>query len=260
MDASLTEWSDRFLKAERTGMGISAPTSENPDLDVEDAYRIQLETIRRKIQSGLEVSGKKIGLTSKAMQQVLGVNEPDYGHLLDGMKVRNNGYIPRCRLIQPKVEAEVAFILKKDLLGPNITVDDVIEATDYVVASIEVVDSRVTDWEIKLPDTVADNASSGLYILGDRKTHLSDIDLPSIQMDLYKNGELINQGTGDAVLGNPATCVAWLANKLHGFKGSLNAGEVILSGALSAAIEAKPGDRFFADFGEKLGKVSVNFE
>jgi 2-keto-4-pentenoate hydratase len=229
-------------------------------LDVEDAYRIQLETIRRKTQAGLLVSGKKIGLTSKAMQELLGVDEPDYGHLLDTMKIENDGCISSLRLIQPKVEAEVAFILRKDLHGPNITVDDVIEATDYVVASIEVVDSRVKDWEIKLSDTVADNASSGLYILGDSKIHLSEIDLPSIQMSLYKNGEFINQGTGEAVLGNPATCVAWLANKLHRFKGSLNAGEVILSGALSAAIEAKPGDRFTADFGEKLGRVSVNFE
>ncbi|TVX78130.1 2-keto-4-pentenoate hydratase [Peribacillus simplex] len=260
MNDSLTEWSAKFLKAEKTGIGISAPTSEIPDMDVEDAYQIQLETIRTKIQSGQEVSGKKIGLTSKAMQEVLGVNEPDYGHLLDGMKIENNGCISSLRLIQPKVEAEVAFILKKDLHGPNITVADVSEATDYVVASIEVVDSRVMDWEIKLQDTVADNASSGLYILGDRKIHLSEIDLPSIQMSLYKNGEFINQGTGEAVLGNPANCVAWLANKLYGFKGSLNAGEVILSGALSAAIEAKPGDRFSADFGEKLGKVSVNFE
>ncbi|MFE4814357.1 2-keto-4-pentenoate hydratase [Peribacillus simplex] len=260
MNVSLTEWSARFLKAEKTGKGISAPTSEIPDLDVEDAYQIQLETIRRKTQSGLEVSGKKIGLTSKAMQEVLGVTEPDYGHLLDAMKIENNSCISSLRLIQPKVEAEVAFILKKGLHGPNITVADVIEATDYVVASIEVVDSRVMDWKIKLPDTVADNASSGLYILGDRKIHLSDIDLPSIRMSLYKNGEFMNQGTGEAVLGNPAACVAWLANKMHGFKGSLKAGEVILSGALSAAIEAKPGDRFSADFGEKLGKVSVNFE
>ncbi|MCK1983351.1 MULTISPECIES: 2-keto-4-pentenoate hydratase [Peribacillus] len=260
MIGSLTEWSDRFLKAEKTGIGIPAPTSEIPGFDVEDAYQIQLETIRRKIQSGLEVSGKKIGLTSKAMQEALGVNEPDYGHLLDVMEIENNGCISSLRLIQPKVEAEVAFILKKDLHGPHITVDDVIEATDYVVASIEVVDSRVKDWEIKLPDTVADNASSGLYILGNRKIHLSEIDLPSIQMSLYKNGEFINQGTGEAVLGNPATCVAWLANKLHRFKGSLKAGEVILSGALSAAIEAKPGDRFTADFGVKLGAVTVNFE
>lgn len=179
---------------------------------MEDAYQIQLETIRRKTQSGLEVSGKKIGLTSKAMQEVLGVNEPDYGHLLDVMKIENNGCISSLRLIQPKVEAEVAFILKKDLHGPNITVNDVIDATDYVVASIEVVDSRVMDWKIKLPDTVADNASSGLYILGDRKIHLSEIDLPSIQMSLYKNGEFMNQGTGEAVLGNPATCVS-LAGK-----------------------------------------------
>jgi len=260
MNVSITDWSARFLKAEKTGMGISAPTSEIPDLDVEDAYRIQLETIRRKTQAGLLVSGKKIGLTSKAMQEVLGVDEPDYGHLLDAMKMENDGCISSLRLIQPKVEAEVAFILRKDLHGPNITVDNVIEATDYVVASIEVVDSRVKDWEIKLPDTVADNASSGLYILGDSKIHLSEIDLPSIQMSLYRNGEFMNQGTGEAVLGNPATCVAWLANKLHRFKGSLNAGEVILSGALSAAIEAKPGDRFTADFGEKLGRVSVNFE
>ncbi|MGE7768006.1 2-keto-4-pentenoate hydratase [Peribacillus sp. NPDC096540] len=260
MSVSYSEWSTRFLNAEKTRIGISAPTSEIQDLDVKAAYQIQLETIHRKVLSGLHVTGKKIGLTSKAMQQLLGVNEPDYGHLLDGMKVQNNGYISECKVLQPKVEAEIAFILKKDLQGPNVTVEDVIEATDYVVASIEVVDSRVMNWEIKLPDTVADNASSGLYILGDFKVLLKDIDLPSIQMSLYKNEEFINHGTGNAVLGNPATCVAWLANKLHEFDISLNAGEVILSGALSAAVEAKSGDHFSADFGEKLGKVSIYFE
>nr|WP_245402928.1 2-keto-4-pentenoate hydratase [Peribacillus muralis] len=248
------------MEAEKTRIGIAAPTSVMPDLDVENAYRIQLETIRRKIQSGHEVSGKKIGLTSRAMQEVLGVNEPDYGHLLDVMRVDNTGCISCSRLLQPKVEAEVAFILKQDLHGPNITVNDVIDATDYVVAAIEVVDSRVMDWKIKLADTVADNASSGLYILGDRKIKLRDIDLPSVHMSLYKNGDFMNEGTGEAVLGNPAACVAWLANKLHAFKGTLNAGEVILSGALSAATEANPGDHFSADFGEKLGIVSVNFE
>ncbi|MBN6886793.1 2-keto-4-pentenoate hydratase [Cytobacillus horneckiae] len=260
MTVNISTWSAKFIEAERTGIGIKAPSSIVPNIDVEAAYQIQLKTIETKVSSGQKVTGKKIGLTSEAMQKLLGVDEPDYGHLLNGMEVSNQGCVSTSNTIQPKVEAEIAFILKRDLVGPNVTVEDVLEATKYIVASIEIVDSRVLNWKITLPDTVADNASSGFYILGENKVSLTNIDLPSIQMSLYRNNGLVNKGKGDAVLGNPATCVAWLANKLHEYDTGLRAGEVILSGALSAAVEAKAGDHFLADFGAILGTVSIQFK
>lgn len=250
--------SDHLAEAETKGAGVAPLTEVAPDLTVAAAYQVQLETIRRKVATGQRVIGKKIGLTSLAMQNLLGVDEPDYGHLLDGMVVENGGEISFSRVLQPKVEAEIAFVLKKDLQGPRVTALDVLQATDYVLPALEIVDSRVKDWKIKLTDTVGDNASSGLYLLGGRPMRADQIDLPQIGMVFYKNGSLMNTGVGAAALGNPATCVAWLANKLSEFGITLKAGEVILSGALSAAINAEPGDSFQARFAH-LGEVSVRF-
>ena len=202
---------------------------------------------------------KKIGLTSVAVQKMLGVDEPDYGHLLDSMVVENGGTIDTKTMLLPKIEGEIAFVLKKDLKGPNVTAVDVIQATDYVLPALEIVDSRVQDWKIKLQDTVADNASSGLYVLGGKPTKLEDIDLELLGMVLSQNGEMVNTGVGAAALGNPATCVAWLANRLADYDISLKAGEVILSGALSGMVVAKSGDSFTARFAH-LGQVSVNFK
>jgi 2-keto-4-pentenoate hydratase len=156
------------------------------------------------------------------------------------------------------VEAEIAFVLKEDLMGPGVTVADVMKATDHVLASFEIVDSRIRDWKIGLIDTVSDNASSGLFLLGDQQVKLGNIDLKKIEMSLYKNGEFVNSGRGDAALGDPAYCVAWLANKMSEFGVALKKDEVILSGALSAAITAEAGDSFRADF-TGLGTVEVKF-
>ncbi|WP_240417243.1 2-keto-4-pentenoate hydratase [Paenibacillus periandrae] len=239
--------------------GVEALTTLDPDLTIEQAYQVQLIQIEKKVKAGAAIVGKKIGLTSLAMQQLLKVDQPDYGHLLDDMVIENGGVISASRLLQPKVEAEIAFVLKHDLAGPRVTTLDVWLATDYVLPALEIVDSRIADWKIKLPDTVADNASSGLYVLGGKPIRLSNVDLPQIGMVFVKNGEIVNTGVGAAALGNPAVCVAWLANKLFEFGISLKAGEVILSGALSAAVSAEPGDHFTARFAH-LGEVSVSFQ
>lgn len=238
---------------------ITTPLSVlDPTMTVDDAYAIQIQRIEKATGEGEQITGKKIGLTSFAMQNLLGVDQPDYGHLLQSMEVPNGGKISLSQLFQPKIEGEIAFVLKHDLTGPNVTAEDVLAATDFVVPALEIVDSRIKDWKIKLVDTVADNASCGLYVLGTNKVNVSDVDLKSVHMKLLKNNEVINEGNGTDVLGDPAACVAWLANKLHEYGVNLKAGEVILSGALSAAVEAKPGDQFTASF-TALGEAAVQF-
>ncbi|QAV27906.1 2-keto-4-pentenoate hydratase [Neobacillus thermocopriae] len=238
--------------------GVQPLTELDPTITVQEAYQVQLLTIQKKVEAGQRVVGKKIGLTSLAMQQLLGVDQPDYGHLLDGMVIENGGEISANKVLQPKVEAEIAFVLKKDLVGPRVTEMDVLQATDYVLPALEIVDSRIADWNIKLQDTIADNASSGLYVLGGKPLSVDQLDLAQVGMVLYKNGEVMNTGVGAAALGHPATCVAWLANKLFEYGITLKAGEIILSGALSAAIDGKPGDHFQARFAH-LGEVNVRF-
>lgn len=242
-----------------TGKGVMPITELKPDMTISEAYGIQLVTIDKKVKAGSRIIGKKIGLTSLAMQQLLKVDQPDYGHLLDDMVVENGGVISFCRVLQPRVEAEIAFVLKKDLIGPRVTTAEVLLATDYVLPALEIVDSRISDWKIKLQDTIADNASSGLYVLGGKPVKPDAVDLTLAGMAFYKNGELMNTGVGAAALGNPAACVAWLANKLFEFGIVLKAGEVILSGALSAAVNAVPGDQFQARIAH-LGEVSVRFQ
>ena len=258
MTSKIIDYAKQLAHAETTGVGV-APLSElDPSLNINDAYSIQLTNIQRKVEEGHKIVGKKIGLTSKAMQTLLGVDEPDYGHLLDSMVVENGGRVDVDKVLQPRVEAEIAFILKRDLKGPNVTVLDVLQATDYIVPALEIVDSRVQDWKIKLTDTVADNASSGFYVLGGNPKKVTEIDLELVGMVFSKNGEIVNTGVGAAALGNPAYCVAWLANRLADFDITLKAGEVILSGALSAAVNAEKGDTFTARFAH-LGQVSVQF-
>lgn len=258
MTTKIIEYANQLAKAETSRMGISPLSEIEPSLTLNDAYSIQLTNIQRKVEDGHKIVGKKIGLTSKAMQTLLGVDEPDYGHLLDSMVVENGGRVDIDKVLQPKVEAEIAFVLKRDLKGPHVTVLDVLQATDYIVPALEIVDSRVLDWKINLTDTVADNASSGFYVLGGNPTKVTDIDLELVGMVFSKNGEIVNTGVGAAALGNPAYCVAWLANRLADFDITLKAGEVVLSGALSAAVNAEKGNSFTARFAH-LGQVSVQF-
>ncbi|OXM82692.1 2-keto-4-pentenoate hydratase [Paenibacillus rigui] len=260
MDSKNIQALARLLwEAEQNHTGIQALTDANPGLTIHNAYQVQLLNIQRKVDLGQRITGKKIGLTSRAMQELLGVDQPDYGHLLDSMVVENGGTVQLNQVMQPKVEGEVAFVLKKDLTGPNVTIADVLQATEYVMAAIEIVDSRVQDWKIKLHDTIADNASCGLYVLGGTLVKPSEVDLRQIGMVLEKNGQVVNKGEGTAALGDPALCVAWLANKLHEYGIELKAGEVILSGALSAAVDASPGDSFSIRM-DCLGSVTVNFD
>lgn len=250
-------YADLLDNALLTSEPVDAITSLSPEIDIDDAYGIQMKNVEKALLRGANISGKKIGLTSLAMQQMMGVNEPDYGHLYDTM-YRADGKVNTAKMLQPKAEGEIAFILKEDLTGPDVTAADVLAATDYVVAAIEIVDSRVRDWKIELVDTVSDNASSGLYVLGDKKVSVSELSLPDVEMTFYKNDEVENTGNGAAVLGDPALCVAWLANKLWKYGVTLKKGEVILSGALSAAVAAGSGDVFRAEF-SSLGSVSVKF-
>lgn len=250
---------NELIDAESHQYSVAPLTERFSALKVSDAYQIQLQVIGKKLKAGNEVIGKKVGLTSKAMQQMLGVDEPDYGHLLDTMKIADEATIKIADFISPKVEAEIGFILEEDLVGPNVNYLDVLMATKYVVPTIEIIDSRISDWKIKLVDTVADNGSSARVVVGKKLSKIEGLDLRAQGMVLYKNDELMASGTGTAALGHPAQAVAWLANKLHEFGITLKAGELILPGALSGAIAVKEGDTILADFGP-LGTVSVTFE
>lgn len=236
-----------------------APLSENyPDIDVASAYAIQLLQIQARVERGEVVRGHKVGLASRAMQKMIGVDEPDYGHLLASMFVNEGQPIKAAELCAPMAEMEIGFVLGRKLSGPNATIADVLAATAYVCPAIEVVDSRVKDWKIKISDTIADNASSARVVLGGNRVPLDGLDLRTLGAVLRKNGEIIETGAGAAVLGNPATCVAWLANKVFHFGVTLEEGHVILPGALTRAVKVVAGDVVRADF-DILGHVSVAF-
>ncbi|MCL2066040.1 MAG: fumarylacetoacetate hydrolase family protein [Treponema sp.] len=258
MDAEkIANFAKQLFDAERGRKAISPLTEQDASITVEDAYHIQLENIKRAEGMGHVISGKKIGLTSPGIQKQMGVHEPDYGHLFAAMDCKD-GKVKADELMQPRIEGELAFILKGDLAGGKVTREDVITNTEYVVAAFEIVDSRVADWKIKLPDTVADNASSGRYVLGSKRLKPEGVDLSAVTMKIYKNGELAGEGSGEAVQGDPSVAVAWLANKLWHYGVTLKAGEVILSGAFSAAPPAAKGDKFTAEF-STFGEVKAEF-
>ena len=248
-----------LYKAEKEGYQIETISTINTGMTVEDSYAIQLENIERRREAGEKIIGMKVGLTSKGMRNLLGVNEPDYGHLTDKMLLLEGDICNRDELLQPKVEGELAFLLNKRLRGPGITIADVYNATKYVVPAIEIVDSRIKDWKIKLVDTIADNGSSARLVLGSRMTPIENIDMRLIGMMLEKNGEVVSTGTGVEVFGNPAAAVAWLANKLSEFGIALEEGNIVLAGAVTAAEKAEKGDFFTVSF-QGLGSVSIKFK
>ena len=249
---------EMLLAAEQSQKPIPPLTESDPGISVEEAYGIQLLVMEMKKSRGQVVVGKKIGLTSLAMQNMLGVKEPDYGHILDGMVVMEAEKIRTTDLIKPRIEGELAFVLKEDLQGPGVTLTEVIRCSEGVIPSLEIIDSRIVDWKIKLPDTVADNASSARIVLGGTITSLHSLDLRTVGMVLEKNGEVVATAAGAAVLGHPAQAVAWLANKLAAYGIALRKGEVILSGSLTAAMPIGAGDFVRADFGP-LGDVKIKF-
>ncbi|MDB5080615.1 MAG: hypothetical protein JWP00_2539 [Chloroflexi bacterium] len=246
-----------LYQAEATQQPIDPLTARFPAMTPAEAYMVQ-QVMLEKMMAGRKVLGRKVGLTSKAMQVMLGVDQPDYGVLSDNMLVEDGGDCRLDELIQPKVEPEIAFVLSKDLTGPGLTTGDVLAATEYVTPALEIVDSRISNWKIKLADTIADNASSARYVLGKNRVAPGNLDLRLVGMVMEKNGQLADTGAGAAALGHPAAAVAWLGNKLAEFGVSLKAGEVILPGALCRALEVTRGDMVLAEFGG-LGQVSVRF-
>ena len=257
-DEARRQAAETLARAERERRSIRPLTETHPSIDVVDAYEIQLHQIREKVAAGASVRGHKVGLSSKAMQTMMGVSEPDYGHLLDTMFVDEGVDVAVEQLCYPRVEIEVAFVLGRPLSGPGCTVADALAATAFVAPAIEIIDSRIDDWKIKLPDTIADNASSARIVLGAKRTPLDSVELRTLGAVLRKNGEVVETGAAGAVLGNPAIAVAWLANKVHQFGVQLGAGHVILPGACTRAIDVGKGDVIRGDF-DALGPVSVRF-
>ena len=243
----------------RTRRTIEPLTEQEADITIGDAYRIALQLLQRRLDDGEKIIGKKIGATSKAVQNMLKVNQPDFGYLTDRMVYNNGDEMPiSSELIQPRAEGEVAFILKHDLEGPGVTNAAVLRATECVMPCFEIVDSRIKDWKIKIQDTIADNASCGLFMLGDRAVDPRRVDLVTCGMVHEKNGEIIATGAGAAALGSPVNCVAWLANTLGEFGIKLQAGEVILSGSLVPLHPIVPGDSMYLSIGG-IGNASVRF-
>lgn len=249
---------DELWEADRSAKPVAPLTERHPELGIEDAYAIQLINIKRRIAAGQRVIGRKVGLTSKPMQQLLGVDEPDFGVLTDEMFVEDGDLIDLGRLVQPRVEAELAFVMETDLAGPGVTTAGALRAISGALPAVEIVDSRVADWKIKLVDTVADNASSGLLVVGGRMLPVADLDLRTLGVVVSRHGEIIDTGAGAAALGNPARCVAWLANKLGSFGDGLKAGDIVLPGAVHKMVGVQPGDVFRAEFAH-LGPVTVRF-
>jgi 2-oxopent-4-enoate/cis-2-oxohex-4-enoate hydratase len=254
----IQHYGDQLYAAWLARMTVPPLLEREPDITLDDAYRIQRRFVDRRLAAGETIVGKKIGVTSKPVQDFLGVFQPDFGQLTSGMVHQDGDTIALDTLIQPKAEAELAFVLKADLVGPGITAMDVIRATDYVVPCFEIVDSRITDWKIKIQDTVADNASCGVYVLGKTKGDPRQLDITLAGMVLEKNGELFSTGVGAAVQGSPANAVAWLANTLGVLGIPFKAGEVILSGSQSALVPVVDGDHMVCTVGG-LGSCSVRF-
>ena len=233
-------------------------TNRHPDITVEDAYRIQQRLNARRVEAGETIIGKKIGVTSRAVMNMLGVHQPDFGMLTDRMVFNEGEAVDAKTLIQPKAEGEIAFILKRDLQGPGVTAADVLAATEGVMACFEIVDSRIRDWKIKIQDTVSDNASCGVFVLGDRVVDPREVDLTTCGMVLEKNGEVVVTGAGAATMASPLNAMAWLANTLGRLGMPLKAGEVVLSGALGAMVPVKAGDNLRVTIGG-IGGCSVRF-
>lgn len=249
---------DMLWEAEERQRQIQQLTDIYPEMTVEDAYRIQLVNVRRRLEAGEKLVGMKIGLTSQGMQKLLHVDVPDYGHLFAGMLLKEGQVCRTSEMIQPKVEGELSFCLNKPLKGPGVTVADVYEATSYVVPSLEIVDSRIKDWKVALQDTIADNGSSARFVIGGRMTPIEQVDMRLTGMTLEKNGELINSGTTAEVWGNPAAAVACLANMLAEFGIELKSGSIVMAGALTTAVPVSAGDTVTATFAG-MGSVTVRF-
>jgi 2-oxopent-4-enoate/cis-2-oxohex-4-enoate hydratase len=257
--ARVVELGDELHGALRARRTVAPLTAREPEMTIDDAYLISRRLLERRVSDGERIVGKKIGVTSKVVQRALDVHQPDFGWLTDRMQYQSGDILPIGReLIQPRAEGEIAFVLKSDLSGPNITPDEVIAATESVMACFEIVDSRIQDWKIRIQDTIADNASSGLFALGRERAKPQQVDFVTCGIVVEKNGEIISTGAGAAALGSPLVCVAWLANTMSRFDVPLKAGEIVLSGSLVPLEPVRPGDRMRCKIGG-IGSCEVEF-
>lgn len=229
-----------------------------PDIAFEDAYEIQRLQIEERLADGRVVKGHKVGLTSAAMQKQLGVDQPDFGHLLDDMFYLENFPIPMDGWLQARVEPEIGFVLGRPLAGPGVTIADALRAVEFVVPAIEIVDSRIKDWKIGIIDTISDNASSGGVVLGGKPTRLTDVDIRLIGCTFYRNGQIVGTGANGAVMGNPLNSLVWLANTVGPQGVTLEPGHVVLPGSVTKMQAVSPGDTFVANWGV-LGTVTARF-
>jgi len=255
--AELQAAAARLREAERTRTPIPPVVEQHPLMTVDDAYAVQALNVEARIGAGARLVGHKIGLTSEPMQKMLGVDQPDYGALLDDQVHESGAAVDAAAFIAPRIEPELAFLLARDLSGVEITAADVLDATAYIVPALEVIDSRIADWKIGLIDTIADNASCGCAVVGTTRTTPADVAMASALVELRVDGESGDTGAGAAVLGHPAKAVAWLAGALAAQGVTLRAGQVVLSGSITAAIPLTPGTTVVADFGE-LGSAEVH--
>lgn len=260
MDAAkIDRYGEELYRALRERFVVAPLTEREPGITVDDAYRIQLAIVARKLErEKVTHIGKKIGVTSEVVQKALGVDQPDFGHLTSEMALRDGDVAPTERMLQPRAEGEIAFVLKNDLRGPGLSAADVLAATDSVKACFEIVDSRIRDWKIKIQDTIADNASSCMLVVSDGDVSPRDVDLVGCRMKLEKNGELVGSGTGAASMGSPVTAMTWLVNTMGSLGITLRAGEIVLSGSLGPLVPVVKGDRVRLEI-EGIGRCSVQF-
>lgn len=256
---------DRLETAERKRTPMRHFTIDYPDMTIEDGYAVQAAWVGEKVKNGAVARGHKIGLTSKVMQQGAGIHEPDYGVLLDYMFYESNTTLPMEKFIAPRVEVELCFKIGKPLGGPNCTIFDVLDATDYVIPALEIIDTRFhrfdpeTNAPRKIMDTVADNAANGAVVIGGRAIRPMDMDLRWAGALLMCNETIVDSGVAAAVLNHPANGIAWLANKLAGYGEILAAGEILLAGSFTASVPVSAGEVYYADYGP-LGTISCRFE
>ena len=259
-ETAIKQLGDELFEALQSSTSLAPLTERYPDITIEQAYQISLQFLQRREDAGQKLIGKKIGVTSKAVQDMLNVHQPDFGFLTDAMQVADGSAVSKAEhnLVQPRAEGEIAFILKADLNGPGITASDVLAATEYVVPCFEIVDSRIRDWKIAIEDTVADNASCGVFALGSARIDPRTVDLAKVELTMTKNGEPAGSGLGSAVQGHPCEAVAWLANTLGKLGIPFRKGEIILSGALAPLVPVTAGDRIEMNI-TGLGSASLTF-
>ena len=255
---AIKEAAQRLRVAEESGVTCDPVRDLIGITNIESAYEVQKIIADSRREAGAKVLGRKIGLTSEAIQKQLGVEQPDFGNLWDDRELRSGSEFSASKLMQPKAEAEIAFVLGADLDSDDIKVEDVEDAIEYVQASIEIVGSRIEGWNIKITDTIADNASASHWVLGEKKARLSEVDLENCKMAMYNEGKLVSEGIGSNCLGSPLKATVWLANKMKALGQPLRSGDIILTGALGPMVNVKAGDQYRAII-DGLGEVRINF-